>query len=297
MKKWLFTATFLVIVGLMIFAVVMSEYNWNFNRLSTTKYESNIYETSQEFSNISINTDASDITFVLSDDGKCKIECYEDEKEKHSVTVDSDTLVIKSINEKFWYDYIGISFESPRITVYLPKSEYTTLSIKESTGDVQITDGFDFKDMKISTSTGDIRLEEIGASAISLSVSTGDITLRDTICKEDLEICVSTGKTSLNDIECKKLISAGNTGDISLKNVISDGIISIERTTGRVTFDRCDASEVLVETDTGDVSGTFLSDKIFIVETSTGDISVPTSLTGGKCEITTDTGDITIDIA
>ena len=107
-------------------------------------------------------------------------------------------------------------------------------------------------------------------------------------------INVSTGKTNLTDIKCKSLISDGSTGDFSLKNVIATEKFSIERSTGDVKFDDCDANEIWIKTDTGDVTGKLLSEKIFITETSTGDVNVPKSTNGGKCEITTSTGDIYI---
>ena len=53
---------------------------------------------------------------------------------------------------------------------------------------------------------------------------------------------------------------------------------------------------MFVETDTGDVTGSLLSDKVFITKSDTGSIDVPKTVTGGKCEITTDTGDIKIEI-
>jgi len=77
---------------------------------------------------------------------------------------------------------------------------------------------------------------------------------------------------------------------------VAEQLLSIERSTGDVQFDGCDAGEIYVETDTGAVKGTLLSEKVFIVESDTGSIRVPKSVTGGKCEITTDTGDIKIDI-
>ena len=42
--------------------------------------------------------------------------------------------------------------------------------------------------------------------------------------------------------------------------------------------------------------GTLLSAKIFVHRTSTGDIKLPETTTGGKCKISTDTGDIKISI-
>jgi len=39
-----------------------------------------------------------------------------------------------------------------------------------------------------------------------------------------------------------------------------------------------------------------LTDKVFITKTDTGSINVPDSITGGRCEIKTDTGDIKITV-
>ena len=40
-----------------------------------------------------------------------------------------------------------------------------------------------------------------------------------------------------------------------------------------------------------------LSDKVFLTETDTGKVDVPKSITGGRCEITTDSGDITVEVS
>ena len=81
-----------------------------------------------------------------------------------------------------------------------------------------------------------------------------------------------------------------------MKNVVATGTISIKSDTGDVRFEGSDAIEISVKTDTGDVTGTLLSEKVFITETSTGSINVPKTTSGGKCEITTSTGDINISI-
>lgn len=314
-KLWLVIAASLVVAGLIMFASVMSAYNWDFSKLSTEKYETNTYEIKEEFSSLSMNTDTADIIFALSVDGKCRVECHEEEKVKHSVTVQKDTLVVDMIDERSWYDYIGIHFVSPKITVYLPKAEYTSLFIKESTGDIEIPKALSFESVdiasstgnvdfcasaseliKIKASTGTICVENVSAGALDLSTSTGGITVSNVTCEGDVKIKVSTGKTNMTDIECKNVTSNGTTGDIFLKNVIAFEQFSIKRSTGKVKFDACDAAEIFVETDTGDVTGTLLSEKLFFVESDTGNIDVPQNITGGRCEIKTDTGDIELDI-
>lgn len=81
-----------------------------------------------------------------------------------------------------------------------------------------------------------------------------------------------------------------------MKRVIAEGEFDIKSDTGDVKFSDSDAEEIYAETDTGDVTGTLCSEKIFQTHSDTGDIHVPDSLTGGRCKITTDTGDIEIRI-
>lgn len=318
-KIWLIIAASLVLIGCILFVGVMTMLRWNFMELATVKYETNTYEISEAFDRISMNTDTADIVFALSDDGKCTVECHEEERAKHSVTVEDGALTVDLIDERSVYDYIGyigLNFGSPKITIYLPKVEYSSLLISEDTGDIEIPKDFTFKDVdissstgdvdycasaseiiKVKTSTGDIRVENISAGALDLTVSTGKVTVSGVTCEGDVTVGVSTGEAYLTDIRCKNLISGGDTGDISLHNVIAAEKFSIKRSTGDVKFDGSDATEIFVETDTGDVTGTLLTEKVFITQTDTGDVDIPQTTTGGKCEIITNTGDIIIDIA
>ena len=282
---------------------------------SLSNYETNIHKINEEFDNISIKTDTADIAFVLSNDGMCRVACYEEAKISHSVEVQNGTLTVNVVNNKKWYDYIGVNIDSPKITVYLPKSEYSSLIIEESTGDIEISKDFGFNNIdislstgdikyyasaaeaiKIATSTGDVFAESISAGSLDITVSTGKVTVSSVTCERDITIGVSTGDVYLTDIVCKNLISTGSTGDISINNVISTGKITIERSTGDVMLDRSDATELFITTTTGKVEGSLLTDKVFIAKTNTGRIDVPSSITGGKCEITTRTGDIRISI-
>lgn len=100
----------------------------------------------------------------------------------------------------------------------------------------------------------------------------------------------------MTNVSCADFVAGSDTGTITLKNVVATGSFSIESDTGDVRFENSDAAPISVKTSTGDVTGTLLSEKIFIAKTSTGRIRVPETTSGGKCEITTSTGDIKIDV-
>lgn len=293
-KIWLIIATCLVLLGCILFAGVMTTLKWDFMKLTTVNYDINTYEISKSFDSISMNSDTADITFALSDDGKCTVVCHEEENAKHSVTVEDGTLTIELIDERSVHDFIGLNFDTPEITVYLPKTEYTSLFIDESTGDIKIPKGFKFGSAEISLSTGDIEFFADVAQLLKFGTSTGDIRIEN-IAAGTLDLSVSTGNVHLTDIKCQSLISSGDTGDIFLKGVIAEKKFSIIRNTGHIKFDGCDAGEIFAETDTGSVKGSLLTEKIFIAQSDTGSIDVPKTVTGGKCEIITDTGDIKIE--
>ena len=314
-KAWLITAASLVLMGCILFAGVMSTLGWDFAKLSTVRFETNTHKVNEAFGNISVITDTADIVFALSNDGKCSVECYEEENAKHLVTVENGTLTVEVNEQKNPYDYIGFYFGSPKITVYLPKTEYSTLSVKDGTGNVEIPRGFTFestdislntgdvdfsaaarKTVKIKTSTGNISAKDTSAGDLDLAVATGKITVSGVSCTGDITVGVSTGETDLADVSCKNIISDGTTGRIFLNHVIAENKLSIKRSTGNVKFKGCDAAELYVKTSTGDVTGSLLTDKAFITETGTGKIDVPKTSVGGRCEIRTGTGNIEIKI-
>ena len=311
----LIIAVLLILIGSIIFVGALFGSGWDFSNLSQEEYETNTTVIGEKFNSISIDTDTAGIVFAPSIDGACKAECYERDNAKHSVSVHNGVLVIELIDEREWYDNIGINYDSPKITLYLPKTEYTSVTVKCTTGDIEIPSNFRFDDALISVTTGDVsfdasvsgsikihgttgsvRLQDISAGKLDVSVSTGMVTLTDVNCSENIGIKVTTGKAAMTNVACQSFFSEGNTGSITMKNVIASNKISIERSTGDVRFDKCDAAEISVDTDTGDVRGSLLSDKIFFVETDTGKVRVPRSDTGGRCEIETDTGDVIIEI-
>ena len=320
MKKatvvWLIVAASLVLAGMILFAGVVIAMQGDFADFGTPRYETSEHEITETYQNITVVTDTADVVFLPSENGKTTVIGYEMSRCKSAVEVRDGTLFIERVDTREWYDYITLfNFESSKITVYLPEGTYAALSVKGSTSDVEIPADFSFASidvalstgdvtcrasatgaMKLKASTGDILVQNVAAETLALTVTTGSITAADVAVSGDMDVRVSTGDAKLTNVTCADLTSTGNTGDLSLKNVISAGKLDVKRSTGRVTLDACDAQEIAVLTDTGDVTGTLLSDKVFLVQTDTGDVDVPRTTTGGICEITTDTGDIRIRI-
>lgn len=314
-KAWLIVAATLICVGLIAFAVVMTSLGWDFSKLSTVKYQTTEYTVTEDFRNISIETDTADIVFTPSADGVCRVICHERRDVTHAVSVKDGVLTVLVDQNRAWYTHIGIFWGTPCITVELPEEAYAVLTLKTDTGDVDVPKDFTFDSIDITadtgdislrassagrisleTDTGDICIESIAAHSVAIDVSTGDIRATGVACEGDMHIESNTGKSFLDGVTCKSLSIEVDTGDVSLTDVAVTEKLRIELDTGDVAFKGCDAASIFVETDTGDVTGTLLSDKNFITRSSTGKVRVPDTVSGGRCEISTDTGDIILTV-
>ena len=253
---WLCAGAALVLLGCMIFFGALVAVKFDFSRSSTAKYEKITHEITESYTNISIISDTADILLVQTEDEAGRVECYEQENLKHSVSVKDGTLVIEVSDTRAWYEYIGINFDSSKVIVYVPKGTYGSLTVKADTSDVEIAKKLVFESVDITLSTGDVTC---GACATSIKIQT-------------------------------------TTGDVSLIDVIVSDKLFIQCSTGDVEFDACDAAEIIIETSTGDVEGSLLSGKTFAVHTDTGEVRIPQNSAGGRCEIITDTGDVEITV-
>lgn len=315
LRKWILWAVALLLIGGILFASAMFALGWDFLQLSTP-HETNTHEISDPFTDISIETETAEITFLPAVDGKVTVVCKENEKFRHQVQVENGTLTVRRTQSGDWRDYISFFSERTSVTVYLPDTQYGNLTISEDTGDIRIPGDFRFEgiaialstgkvlcsasavqDIRITATTGHIQVENANSNHLLLCATTGNISVTGVTCQGGVQVDVTTGEVTLTDVRCAELSSTGDTGDITLKSVIATGKFTIERDTGDVTFRNSDAAELSVTTDTGDVTGSLLTAKVFVTKTDTGRISLPGTTTGGKCEITTDTGNIKITIA
>lgn len=157
--------------------------------------------------------------------------------------------------KKKWYQIFNFQFKREKINLYLPKITYDSILIKCNTGNVDVS-----------------------------SVK----------CSGDFEIKINTGETNLEDISCKNFKSRGNTGNIKLSNLITSEIINVKVNTGNIVFDKCEALDFFIKTNTGNIKGTLPKNKIIVVNKN-HKIEIPKDLSNGKCEISTNTGKISLE--
>lgn len=297
MKIWFITASILIFCGLIVFTAQMTVYDWDFSRLAEEDYETNTNIISESFLDIKVNTEYADITVVPATDGECKVVCFEERKAKHIVCVENGTLKITLSDEKCWYDYFGFNFADTKITVYLPEAEYGALSVNTSSGDV-VAHGITLGALDATTASGKVRLSSIKCEGdLKLNLLSGNSWMNGVTCK-NLVIGSSCGDVEMTSVSTAEMIKITSTsGDVELNSAVALGKLQIYSKSGDVELKVCDASEIFIETLSGDVEGSILSDKVFIARSSTGLVEVPKTVSGGRCEIVSKSGNIYIKLS
>ena len=274
-KGWLIAAAVLVVGGLLMVGGAVYFCDLDFHQFNTLKYEMHSTDIDPEFEQIDIDTSVAAVSIELSPDGNCRMDCYEPSKMKHSAQVENGVLKIREVQK--WEGGFGIDMEEPTLTLYLPKDQYAALKLMVDTGDIRVPKIFTFDRVQIGSDTGDVDFQ---------AGVTGQAQFK-----------TDTGTVKAVGVSCGNFTAESDSGEILLENVIASGTLDVTSQTGDVRLKECDGAEIYITTDTGDVKGTILTEKVFLTETDTGEVNVPKSLTGGRCEITTQTGDIDIMIA
>ena len=315
LRKLIPAALILLVVGALIMVAALFSMKFDFRRLSTRKTVTSTHAPTGDFDDILISVDTADVVFLPSEDGKLKVVCVEEEGCEHIVSTLSGKLSIQAVDTRRWYEKAGVGGEETSVTVYLPKKEYGSLTLRTSTGDVEIPASFRFASVlmsgstadihlqadaegsiSIQTSTGSITLTGLQAASLDLQASTGQITVSESVISGAVEARASTGKISFTDLNCAEARVKTSTGDASFDFVLASESIRAETGTGDVRFQRSDALDIFVKTDTGDVTGTLLTTKLFEADTDTGKVKLPVSGPGGRCRLESDTGDFNISL-
>lgn len=316
-KGWLIAAVLMIIAGLFLFWGVVMTTDGGFGRPIEDRITTQTYPVIDSFHDIYVEVDTEDVSvsYFPSLDDTVEVVCRESENISYSVSVEDNTLMVRLVDQRKWYDHISWFPESRSLQIRLPKEVYGNLTVKADTSDIEIHKDLTFDSVDVSVTTGDvycyasasrgirihgstgtIRVENIETENLDIAVSTGKVTVTHVNCIGNLSLSLSTGDVTAKSVLCKNLTSTGSTGDLILEDVCISEKLTAKRSTGDVALKDITAGEIDITTDTGDVTGNLSEAMIFIASTDTGDISVPQSTTGGPCKITTDTGDIIITV-
>ena len=289
---------------------------------------------SEAFKHIRIEDSECDIKLLPSADGACCVEYANCGSIRHDCFVEDETLVIRSVDERRWFEKLGIRDRQMRVSLYMPATGYETLFINTASGDISIAEGFAFLNAELKTASGDVKLSAYFEEKLSIHSSSGDITasvqgpgsVKADSMSGDVQIMGNTGEgdvaaesksgdVKIEAVQCSFLkahtlsgdmiisdaacITANiNTvsGDVCARKLVASGELNAESVSGDVKLTQCDGANMYLKTVSGDIAALLESPKCFVFSTVSGHISVPQTFGEGKCEIRTISGDARITV-
>ncbi len=287
----------------------------SFNRQETEKVT---HDTDAVFSLVSVDVTDPNVIVKMSTDRNCYAICEETEKISYSLTVDGDVLYLKEHDNRDWRDRIGVFFGGRTVVLYLPADKYDRLTINTSSGSIECKENIlVFDNASLSSSSGSIEfsssvgnalnaesksgeidIENILPESLSVSSLSGSIEIDNVHVSKKLEIESASGSIDVSNSFADSVAALSASGSVELEDCFFSGVMDIKTKSGSIYFDRCDASELYLSSSSGSIKGTLLSDKLFDVKTSSGNIDCPKSVKdGGKCTVKTASGNIKIKIA
>lgn len=266
---------------------------------------------------IDISTVNSRVEFRTIEGDEWRVECVDKEKIYHKVELIDGVLTIKEIDDRQWYEHIGLfsNLRPQTVIVYLPEGTYGALNIGVVSGDISVPEGFVFSDVTLKSTSGDMSFASVATGAMNIKVTSGDIAISGSIGGA-LEVSGTSGDIAISgniggaveisggsgDIEIKNAtptrITIQNTsGDIDLIDIECREVCEIENTSGGIELKRCDALSFNLVTTSGGIRGSILSAKTFDCKTTSGSVRTPADGNGGTFKAKTTSGDIKITIA
>ena len=268
----------------------------------------------QNFKNISIDVSSSRLFLKPAKDGICKAVWEKGAKFCALAEVKEDTLYIRTPDKKEENGIENNSFKDAEITLYIPVREYGRFELTAFSEEIYVSGAFTFESLKITNKfsyiicvgftantvelnmdSGYIRTIYISSRDINLSAVSGDVVFERSEAKK-ITVKTVSGDVSVCNAKLDGLVAETSSGDVKLTEVTAENGLELQTSSGDVIFDRSDAKEITVHTASGEVRGSLLSDKVFVCKSSSGKINVPGTVTGGKCSVETDSGDINLVI-
>ncbi|MCM1364455.1 MAG: DUF4097 domain-containing protein [Faecalibacterium sp.] len=210
---------------------------------------------------------------------------------------------------------IGIFVQCPVMTVLLPKTEYEKLNVSAKSASINVPDTLRFVDAQMTASSGDIEFYADVNGELSIKASSGDIDLENSTVSDlvsvesssgdisiknvntaDIKVKSTSGEIEMKDIIANNIDVKSTSGEVELESAVAQGNMKIQTNSGEISLIDCDADYLNLKSTSGDIYGVLLSEKQFLASTVSGDSHVPYCVTDKRCDIQTTSGNIRMSV-
>jgi len=245
-----------------------------------------------EITSINISYQSDDIIFYTSDTDEIILKEYmnftPDKNELASITTSGSEITIEGRRQNFQIFEFGMFTRNCRAELYLPAEYSNKLTVTTSSGNIDSDLTFTLSEFAATSSSGDIKMNEVNAASINATTSSGNITVQVAEGKRQFsstsgDIKILGGHGDSNSTSSSGNITIENasgyieadssSGNIKINNSLGGG--NLKTSSGNIKLELTDVTDNIdIKASSGDVSVMLPSTTSFdfTSETSSGDI-------------------------
>lgn len=250
----------------------------------------------EPFTDISVSVSEADVHILPSKDGSCYAVCEETDRVRYGLAVTDGTLTLALVDNRHWYDFIGISIGTPTVTLYLPQGAYNRLTAESQSGQIhgsfKTDTGLSFTNVTLKSSSGKISFAG-KVKTLTAENTAGDVILTD-LTAETIYTKTSSGAILFADIHANETTTEATSGRTHFTRTIVAGTLTAKSSSGNIKFEASDAKDLILTSQSGNITGSLLSDKLFDADSNSGNITCPAPKGDGTCWVRTSSGNISL---
>lgn len=248
-KIFLICILSIICIALAITMVFLIKNNWgkvNLNLIDSYEVEVDSVE------KIDIKVGSADIEIKESSNDKILVEYYSN-KDNNARIEYKDKKIIFNDTGRTEFHFFNIV--NKKVVIYVPKAYIGEFELKLGSGDTKSEADLSNNKVRITTGSGEVKLEKTGD--VDISTSSGDIKIDEINQKADIR--VSSGEVYINRLKINENSKiTASSGNITIRNNESNCYVETEVSSGDVKVNRSDRK----------------SDIVLKIKTSSGDIKV-----------------------
>lgn len=320
-KKILIASASVTAAGLILLLGLFIKIKFDPKKLNDVPQKITVHDFDSEFTGIYVETEDADVRFVISENNKTTVTCINETKDD-IFAISNSNLTVKSVKKKKTGTVANpvIDFREDNaadITIALPAKSIGDFAVITKNGTVEAEDYFLFETVNASLSTengeihygvgttgqcfienkgGKIFIENLQCDSIDTRIEAGEVHLDSLELKGKLNIESKKGEVYIDGVKCDSFNAVSESCNLDIKDFHSEVNIVAETESGNMKIRHSDTNVIRIKTVSGDVDASFESPKIYTVTSKSGTVNTPDSLSGGMCDIYSDSGDIRIKI-
>ncbi len=256
------------------------------------------------FDSVEVHAVIADVIITSTDGGNPSVVAKTDPAITVRVESNGTTLVIEEIDQRKWYQKIGIDFTKPsKIEIHLANGTYTTLNVLNINGDITVKADLEtiaFENIFTENTNGDTEIK-IPVNFVSCNSKNGDISFILGPISPDGRgtTALVKGMTTNGDIVDSSFASHKSfvTGNGKITSTGSFAILYAKTTNGDIFFNRIYGDKVTAESVNGDITAAIMQPMNYVTSSKNGRVTVPKETGESPFVASTVNGDITIEIA